>query len=80
MEDGANCPYKGNLEPLMITEKLVLELKDTVDQEGECDFESYVLNSIIDVYYDDLDIAFVNMFEIDDLFFSKVNAMNSNFA
>ena len=88
MEEGTNCPYKGNSEPLMIAEKLVsrfeiftehvdgikesiieepileeliqalelernipaVELKDTVDQDGERDFESFVLNSIIDVF------------------------------
>ena len=27
-----------------------VELKDTVDQDGERDFESFVLNSIIDVF------------------------------
>ena len=54
-------------------------MKDVVDQEEECDFKSYVLNSIIDVFYNVLDIALENMFEIDDLFFSKVNAMKSNF-
>ena len=30
-------------------------------------------------FYDNLDIALTNMFEIDDLFFSKVNVMKSNF-
>ena len=40
----------------------------------------FVLNSILDVFYDDIDISVANLFDTDDLFFSKVNAMNSNFA
>ena len=38
------------------------------------------LTSILDVFYDDIDISVANFFDTDDLFFSKVNAMNSNFA
>ena len=34
----------------------------------------------MDVFYDDYDISFAALFEIDDLFYSKVNAMKSNFA
>ena len=57
-----------------------MELKDTVDQEKEYDFASYVLNSILDVFYDDFNISMANVFDTDDLFFSKVNAMKSDFA
>ena len=57
-----------------------MELKDTVNQEEECDFASYVLNSILDIFYDDFDMSVANLFDTDDLFFSKVNAMKSNFA
>ena len=50
-----------------------------VDQQKECDFESYVLDSILDVFYDDVDISIAHLFEIDNVFFSKINAINSNF-
>ena len=58
----------------------VVELKNTVDQEEEYDFASFVLNSILDVFYDDFDMSLENLFDNDDLFFSKVNVMKSNFA
>ena len=57
-----------------------MEQKVADDQQKECDFESYVLDSILDVFYDDVDISIAHLFEIDDIFFSKVNAINSNFA
>ena len=57
-----------------------VEQKKADDQEEECDFTSFVLNSILDVFYDDIDISVANLFDTDDLFFSKVNEMNSNFA
>ena len=53
------------------------ELKATDDQEEELNFESYVLNY---AFYDDIDISLANLFENDDVFFSKVNTMKSNFA
>ena len=56
-----------------------MELKNTVDQEKECDFASYVLNSILDVFYDDFDMSMANLFDTDDLFFIKVNAMKYDF-
>ena len=34
----------------------------------------------MDVFYDDYDISFAALFEINDLFYSKVNAMKSDFA
>ena len=37
------------------------------------------LTSILDVFYDDIDILVANLFDTYDLFFSKVNVMNSNF-
>ena len=56
-----------------------VELKDTIDQEEECDFASYVLNSILDIFYDDFDMFVENLFDTDNLFFSKVNAMKFDF-
>ena len=56
-----------------------VEQKKADDQEEKCDFTSFILNSILDVFYDDIDISVANLFDTDDLFFSKVNAMNSNF-
>ena len=55
------------------------ESKATNDQDEEPDLEAYVLNSIIDVFYDDFDVSFAALFETDDLFYSKVNAMKSDF-
>ena len=34
----------------------------------------------MDFFYDDYDISFAALFEINDLFYSKVNAMKSDFA
>ena len=58
----------------------ILESKATDDQDEELDLEAYVLNSIMDVFYDDYDISFAALFETDDLFYSKVDAMKSDFA
>ena len=118
MGEGANYPYTGKPEPLLIADKLIpgfeifaekvngirepivkeavveepvlseepeevipaVEQKKANDQEDECDFASFVLNSILDVFYDDIDISVANLFDNDDLFFSIVNAINSNFA
>ena len=118
VEEGANYPYTGKPESLLIADKLVPEFeifteevneiresvveeavveelmlseepeevipaaeqKKADDQEEECDFTSFVLNGILDVFYDDIDISVVNLFDTNDIFFSKVNAMNSNFA
>ena len=44
------------------------------------DFETYVLNSITDTFYDDVYISITNLFEADDLFFSKDDAMKSESA
>ena len=33
----------------------------------------------MDVFYDDYDVSFAALFETDDLFYSKVNAMKSDF-
>ena len=55
------------------------EVKATDDQDEELDLEAYVLNSIMDVFYDDYDVSFAALFEIDDLFYSKVNAIKSDF-
>ena len=56
------------------------ESKATDDQDEEPDLEAYVLNSIMDVFYDDYDVSFAALFETDDLFYSKVDAMKSDFA
>ena len=56
------------------------EQKEADDQEGEWDFASFIFNNIIDVFYDDIDISVGNLFNTNNLFFSKVNAMNSDFA
>ena len=56
------------------------EQKVVDDEQNECNFESYVLYSILDVFYDDVDISIAHLFEIDDIFFSKVNTINSDFA
>ena len=34
----------------------------------------------MDVFYDDYDVSFAALFETDDLFYSKVDAMKSDFA
>ena len=57
-----------------------LEVKTTDDQDEELDLEAYVLNSIMDVFYDDYDVSFAALFETDDLFYSKVNVMKYDFA
>ena len=56
------------------------EVKATEDQDEELDLKAYVLNSIMDVFYDDYDVSFAALFETDDLFYSKVDAMKSDFA
>ena len=56
------------------------KVKTTDDQDEELDLEAYVLNSIMDVFYDDYDVSFEALFETDDFFYSKVNAMKSDFA
>ena len=33
----------------------------------------------MDIFYDDIDISIAHLFEIDDIFFSKVNAINLYF-
>ena len=45
------------------------EQKEADDQEGECDFTSFVFNNIVDVFYDDIDISVGNFFDTDDVFF-----------
>ena len=118
VEEGANYPYAGQPEPLLIADKLIPgfeifaaemngvnqsvvkeeiveelvlnegpeeaipteEQKDADDQKKECDFADFIFNNILDVFYDDIDISVANLFDTDDLFFSTVNAMNSNFA
>ena len=56
------------------------ESKATNDQDEEPDLEAYVLNSIMDVFYDDYNVSFAALFKTDDLFYSKVDAMKSDFA
>ena len=57
-----------------------VELKNTIDQEEKCDFASYVLNNILDIFYDDFDMSVANLFDTDDLFFLKVNAKSHSFS
>ena len=56
------------------------EVKTADDQDEELDLKAYVLNSIMDDFYDDYDVSFAALFETDDLFYSKVNAMKLDFA
>ena len=56
------------------------DVKAAGDQNEEPDLETYILNSIMDIFYDDYDVSFSTLFETDDVFYSKVNAMNSDFA
>ena len=56
------------------------EAKTTDDQDGELDFEAYVLNSIMNIFYDDYDVSLIPLFEADGLFYSKMNAMKSDFS
>lgn len=56
------------------------DVKVAGDQDEEPDLETYILNSIMDIFYDDYDVSFSVLFETDDVFYSKVNAMNSDFA
>ena len=58
----------------------ITEVKATDDQVSKPDLEAYILNSIMDVFYDDYDVSFAALFETDDFFYSKVNAMKSDFA
>ena len=44
------------------------------------DLEAFVQNSFDDSYVNDFDISFSSLFDIDDLFFSKIDAMKSEFA
>ena len=66
-----------DVEELIVTEEEPKEeiatpkVKTTDDQDGELDLEVYVLNSIMDLFYDDYDVSFDALFETDDLFFSK---------
>ena len=55
------------------------ETKEVTDQERECDFKSFFFKSIIDIFYDDLNVSLSNLFNTDNVFFSKVNAINSDF-
>ena len=54
-----------------------METKEAIDQERECDFKSFVFKSIIDVFYD---VSFAALFETDNLFYSKINTIKSDFA
>ena len=47
------------------------EVKATEDQDEELDLEAYVLNFIMDVFYDDYDVSFAAFFETDDFFILK---------
>ena len=40
------------------------ESKAIDDQDEEPDLEAYVLNSIMDVFYDDYDVSFAALFEL----------------
>ena len=55
-------------------------MKATDDQDEELDLKAYVLSCIMDVFYDDYDVSLAALFETDNLFYSKVNAMKSDFA
>ena len=55
-------------------------MKTTDDQYEKLDLKAYILNSIMDVFYDDYDVSFAALFETNDLFYFKVNAMKSDFA
>ena len=73
------------IEELVLSEELeevipAPERKEADDQKGECDFAYFIFNNIIDVFYDDIEISVGNLFDTDDLFFSKVNTINSDFA
>ena len=57
----------------------ILKMKKVVDQERDYNFESFLFKSIIDIFYDDLDVSLSNMFNTDNLLCLKVNAINSNF-
>ena len=42
--------------------------------------ETFIENSFVNVSFDDIDVSFSSLFELDDLFFSKVDAIKSDFA
>ena len=75
-----------NMDELIVAEEepeggaATLEEKVADDRDKEPDLETFVLNSIIDIFYDDYDVSIAELFETDDLFTSKVNAMNAGFA
>ena len=49
----------------------IVEQKITNDQQKEHDFESYVLDSILDIFYNDVNIFIAHLFETDDIFFKS---------
>ena len=57
-----------------------VEQKHIDDQQKEHDFELCVLDYILDVFYDDVDVSLANLFDTDNIFFSKINAIKSNFS
>ena len=74
-----------SIEEMIVAEKepkedtVTPEVKAIDGQNEELDLEAYVLNSIMDLFYDDYDVSLTALFETDDLFYSKINAMKSNF-
>lgn len=56
------------------------DVKTAGDQDEEPDLEAYILNSIMNVFYDDYNVSLTALFETNDLFYSKVNVMKSNFS
>ena len=49
-------------------------------KDAAMDQETSIQNSFVDTFYNDFDVSLAELFEADDLFFSKVNAMKSDFA
>ena len=75
-----------SVEELIVTEEepkedtVTPKVKATDGQNEKLDLEAYILNSIIDLFYDDYNVSLTALFKTDDLFYSKMNAMKSNFA
>ena len=44
------------------------------------DLETFIQKSFIDTFSDDFDVSLASLFELDDLFFSTIGAIKSDFA
>ena len=50
------------------------------NEETAVTLETFIENSFVNASFDDVDVSFFSLFELDDLFFSKVDVMKFDFA